>query len=433
MYERSTNHRRKSEKAQEIYPTAKAPDTEGVGAKWQWDRGCKRVSDPSPYPVSVEKGIREGGRDLFKWKEAQGRCQDKGTGRREPKAKRSPCHTDPGVDVVKKKDELGLTGRIKGSNYSSIQRERIIEEVNKLKASGVKKTVALRNLGVCRSTYYGWLKRKDPVARKPSVLRLTRAEVEAVIEKKKEHPHLSHRKISGYLRHEGYWISESSCYRILRALGWIFPQPYREAPWKEPRYEPFAPNQIWGEDWTILTISALRYYLLTIIDYFSRYIVAWGIVKTVTQKEVKDLLSIAYMSEGIESVDQKPLIRMDRGSPNMAYGTRRLIRDLEIIISPSRASRPTDNGRQERWYRTVKQEEIYCYPTYPSVEVAQQSLARYIEEYNERRPHQALWNYTPGYVHRIGNRTKLMEQHRKMIQIVKEQRINLNRTLMARS
>ena len=242
---------------------------------------------------------------------------------------------------------------------------------------------------------------------------------------------MSHRQISGYLRHEGYWISESSCYRILRALGWVFSQTFRQAPWKEPHYKPFRPNQIWGEDWTILTIANLRHYLLTIIDYFSRYIVAWGIVKTVTQREVKNLLAIAYISQGIEEVDQKPLIRMDQGSANMAHGTRRLIKDFEMVISPSRVSRPTDNGRQERWYRTVKQEEIYCYPTYPSIDIARQSLARYIEEYNERRPHQALWNYTPGYVHRLGNKTKLLEHHRKMIQVVKEQRLNANRALMA--
>jgi len=77
-----------------------------------------------------------------------------------------------------------------------------------------------------------------------------------------------------------------------------------------------------------------------------------------------------------------------------------------------------------------KAKEIYCYPTYPSVEIARQFLARYIQEYNERRPHQALWNYTPGHVHRLGNKTKLLEHRRKMIQIVKERRLNEYRALM---
>ena len=72
----------------------------------------------------------------------------------------------------------------------------------------------------------------------------------------------------------------------------------------------------------------------------------------------------------------------------MARQTKRLIRDLEMVLSPSRLYRPTDNSRQERWYRTVKQEEIYCYPTYPSEEIARSSIAKYIRFYHEERPHQ---------------------------------------------
>ena len=100
-----------------------------------------------------------------------------------------------------------------------------------------------------------------------------------------------------------------------------------------------------------------------------------------------------------------------------------------MIISPSRVNRPTDNARQERWYRTVKQEEIYCYPSYPSLDIARDFMARYIEEYNERRPHQALWNYTPGYVHRLGNKTRLLQYHKEMVYATRQQRLNINRGL----
>jgi transposase-like protein len=259
------------------------------------------------------------------------------------------------------------------------------------------------------------------------MIKLMESEHQAVIHKKEQQPHLSHRKISGYLQQEEHFISPSSCYRILKSLGWVLPQNLREAPWKVPHYEPFRPNQIWGEDWTCLEISGVRHYLLTIIDYFSRYIVAWGIVKTVSQSEVKNLVALAFLSEKIEDQSPKPLIRMDQGSANMAYGTKRLIRDLELLLSPSRIRRPTDNARQERWYRTVKQEEIYCYPAYPSLEIARYSLSSYIEEYNEKRPHQSLFNFTPGHVHRIGNKTILKELYRQKVQIVKEQRLKYHR------
>jgi len=339
--------------------------------------------------------------------------------------------SDPGADVVKKKDELGLTNRCKGASYSGTQRVRIIDRVDQLKASGITKIQALRTLGVCRSSYYGWQKRQHDPPRKPSIQCLTAAECAAIIEHKKREPQLSHRQISGYLRCDGFWVSPSSCYRMLKALGWVEPRSLREAPWETARYEPFRPNQIWGEDWTRLSIAGTRYYLLTIIDYFSRFIVAWGIVKSVTQREVQNLLALAFMSEDIDQKVTKPMIRFDQGSPNMAHSTKRLIKDLEMLFSPSRAHRPTDNARQERWYRTVKQEEIYCYPTYPTEQIARHSLGKYIYQYNERRPHQALWNFTPGYVHRLGNKSVLYAQYKKQVQIAKEQRIVINRSQMS--
>ncbi|HPD61425.1 MAG TPA: integrase core domain-containing protein, partial [Thermodesulfobacteriota bacterium] len=273
-------------------------------------------------------------------------------------------------------------------------------------------------------------KRQYDKPRKPSIQSLTAAECAAIIERKKANPQLSHRQISGYLRCEGLWVSPSSCYRRLRELGWVEPRSFREAPWEKARYEPFRPKQIWGEDWTILTIAGVRYYLLTIIDYFSRFIVAWGIVKSVSQREVQNLLALAYMSEKINQEVLKPMIRFDQGSPNIAHSTKRLIKDLEMLFSPSRSHRPTDNARQERWYRTVKQEEIYCYPTYPTEQIARDSLEKYIYQYNEQRPHQALLNFTPGYVHRVGNKSVLSAQYKKRVKIVKEQRIVINRSQM---
>ena len=111
----------------------------------------------------------------------------------------------------------------------------------------------------------------------------------------------------------------------------------------------------------------------------------------------------------------------------MAYGTRALIKDLEMVFSPSGVNRPTDNARQERFYKTAKQEEIYSYPNYLSVEIARKSIGEHIEFYNEKRPHQPLWNFAPGYVHRLGNKTELLKEYKRKIQVVKEQRLTLNR------
>ena len=63
------------------------------------------------------------------------------------------------------------------------------------------------------------------------------------------------------------------------------------------------------------------------------------------------------------------------------------------------------------------------------MDIARHFMARYIEEYNERRPHQALWNYTPGYVHRLGNKTRLLQYHKEMVCAARQQRLNINKGL----
>lgn len=428
MYERTTNPAR-TKGPQEIYSAAEASNSQGMGSHGQRHRSSPKAPDSSPNPLSLEEGPGARSPSVPGWQEAARRSPDPEAGEGESKAEGGFGPSDPGVDAFKKRDELGLANRSRGTSYSPEQRQRIIAEVQNLVQAGISRVQALKNLGVCRSTYYGWLRGKKGKEAVSSPLQLTLVERQAVVDKKKEEPQLSHRQISGSLRPEGYWVSPSSCYRLLKPLGWISSSSLREAPWRMPRYEPFRPNQIWGEDWTILSIDCLRHYLLTIIDYFSRYIVAWGVVKTVTRLEVQNLLTLAYWSEGIGPQDPKPLLRADLGSPNMAHSTRRLIRDLEMVLSPARSNRPTDNGRQERWYRTVKQEEIYCYPTYSTVEIARLSLGRYIHYYNEQRPHQALWNYPPGYVHRLGNKSKLLEHYKTRVQVVKEQRLQINRSL----
>ena len=183
---------------------------------------------------------------------------------------------------------------------------------------------------------------------------------------------------------------------------------------------------IWGEDWSILTIAQSRHYLITIIDYFSRFIVAWGIVKTVNQKHIKDIIALAYFSEKIDKKSLKPIIRFDRGSPNMAFSTRRFIKDIGLKISPSRANRPTDNARCERFYRTIKQEEIYYYSEYPSLEIAREMIGKYIEEYNKLRPHQALLNFTPAYVHKTGNKSLVYKEYKRGFKKAKQKRINFH-------
>ena len=105
MYERSTDHRG-SKEGEEVHTTTKASSTQGMGAQWQWDRDCPQVSNSSPHPISLAEGPGARSRGLSEREAAPGGCQGKGVGRGEPEIEGSPCHSDPGADVAKKRMNL---------------------------------------------------------------------------------------------------------------------------------------------------------------------------------------------------------------------------------------------------------------------------------------------------------------------------------------
>lgn len=425
MDERSTDTGRQ-EAAEEVHGATEVGDSQGMGGYGQRCRGGREAWDSShdPIPLAAETGTGSSG--VPQRGAAQSRPAGTGTGAGEREAEGGSGASGSGVDALEKKDELGLTGRRSGQRYTTEQKERIVKEVERLREDGISAAAVLRELGVPRSTFYSWGKTSQTGQRPGPTHRLTEEESEKIVAMKVHQPHLSHRQISGLLRHGDVWVSSSSCYRTLKSAGLVWEWILREAPWKTPRYEPFRPNQIWAEDWTGLVVNGLRHYVLTIIDLFSRYVIAWGIVRTVTQREVKDLVALAVMGEGIEDHAQKPILRTDPGSPNMAADVRVFLREMGIGFSPGRPGRPTDNARQERFYRTLKQEEIYCHDSYVSPDSARESIARYIEYYNEIRPHQALFGYTPEHVHRLGDKTALMIEHRKRTAIAQERRREKN-------
>lgn len=418
------------EAGEEIYGGAEVGDASGVGAKRQWGGGSGEVSGSSSDVVSLEEVFGGGGQRGFAGSSSEEEPGGEAIGGGEPEAQRGVGITESGVDAFKKRDELGLSGRVLGSRLTAYQREGVRRAVEEYLGQGIPIGDTLAALGIPRSSYYRWV-RKCSVAeeRKVSSLRETELrpeEVGAIVEAKQREPWLSHRQISGRLRERGVWVSESSCYRVLKAEGWVEGRRFRERPWGEARYEPYRPNQIWGLDWTGLRIEGLRWYLLTVIDFFSRYLLAWAIVKTVTQREVTALVTLAVLDQRLDERAEggKPWLRMDRGSPNTTSVTKEVVRELGMILSYGRVDRPTDNGRQERFYRTIKQEEIYTVLDYPSYPSARASIGDYITYYNQKRPNQALWNLTPAEVHRVGNKTLLRKYLEEMKEKAKLERKN---------
>ncbi len=421
MHERPTDNGGR-QTAQEVHSQSEAGDPEGMGCLRKWSGGFATPWDSSLDSVSLEEATGARGSGVSQGNSIQTEPTSQRAAKGESKAQGHGDLTVSGTDALEKKDELGLTGRKPGQAYTQEQRQRILDTVERLKSEGFLTTGALMGLKIPRSTYYFWKSFNANKTRPTSSSALLESETKSVISMKEKQPHLSHRQISGLLRHKDVWVSSSSCYRTLKSQDLVWEWTLREAPWKTAHYEPFEPNQIWGEDWTGIAIDGLRHYVLTLLDLFSRYLVAWGIFRTVTQREVKNLVALAIMSERIGENDPKPILRTDPGSPNMAADVRIFLRQVGVVFSPGRVARPTDNARQERFYRTLKQEEVYCHEGYVSLDSAKASIGYWINCYNEVRPHQSLFGYPPAIVHRSGNKTRLLEDYRRNVENAKEKR-----------
>ncbi len=303
------------------------------------------------------------------------------------------------------------------------QKQAVMELVERHRGEGRRIGEVLRSVGVARSSYYRWRKGQgEPKERRPSCYQITEEECRMIEAVKQAHPEYRHRRIQGALQNQGAYVSASAIYGHLRQKGWVEAYERRAAPWKESRYEVWQRNLMWGCDWTKLLVGGLRWYLLTVIDFFSRLIVAYEVVPTVHGGHVKTVYQAGLKGQGMVHSERKPELRVDRGSPNTSWVTQEFFEALGAELSFARVRRPTDNALTERFYGTVKQEEIYLVGNYPDETSAREEIGRYIETYNGVRPHQALFNFTPAHVHEVNNKSRLLEELNELKRRSRERR-----------
>lgn len=306
------------------------------------------------------------------------------------------------------------------------QKGELIEFVQKERAKGRTLAAVLSNLKVSSSSYHRWVKEfewsaTNTIAKVAAVRTTSRTvtplELLAIEEMKSKYPQCRHRQIQGLLQLEGIFVSSSTVYEHLKRLGKVEYYERRPAPWDEPLYEVTKANVMWGADWTQLRIGGVRWYLLNLIDFYSRFLVHFEIVPTVNAGHIKRLYEDGLSVFNIPlDWHLKPELRLDQGSPNTSRVTKEFFKDISADLSFARVRRPTDNARTERFYRTIKQEEIYIVGDYQDPTTAREVIGEYIRWYNEKRPHQALWNFTPKMVHETNNKTELLE----MLRVIKQ-------------
>jgi transposase InsO family protein len=228
--------------------------------------------------------------------------------------------------------------------------------------------------------------------------RLLPEEEEGILLYAHNHPEQHFREIQFNLEKHDIYVSPSSVYRRLKENQLIrehrFQRPRR--PFERPRAS--APHQHWlvppRACPSYILIEDLFWYLIAIIDLFSRYIVGWELSPSSTARDVERTIDFALAEWGFHDKEIKPVIHSDNGPQMKAKSLKKFLRDLGTLNEYSRAHIPQDLAVLERFFRTAKQEEVYR-QEYLSPLEARSSLAQFVDYYNHRRPHQGIGNVTP--------------------------------------
>ena len=189
--------------------------------------------------------------------------------------------------------------------------------------------------------------------------------------------------------------------RLMRIMGLraIYRQPRTSQPTPERRVYPYLlrdltitrANQVWAADITYLPMARGFLYLVAIMDWHSRYVMAWGLSNTLETGFCAEALTEA-LGQGRPDV-----FNTDQGSQFTSREFTQILQDHSVKISMDGRGRYQDNILVERLWRTVKYEEVYL-KAYANGLEARRGLREYFRFYNHRRPHQALGYRTPAEV-----------------------------------
>ena len=209
------------------------------------------------------------------------------------------------------------------------------------------------------------------------------------------HPEQHHREIQFNLaRHEIASVSASSVYRTLKAKKLVKEHRVLKPKKVYTRPEATSPHQHWLLDLTYILVGKTFWYLIAIIDLYSRYVVGWELSPSSTARDVERVIDFTLAEWDLHDTEEKPIIHQDNGPQMRAKSLKKFLRDIGVLNEYSRPHTPQDQAIIERLFRTTKQEEVYR-QEYTDHLDARDSLSRFFDYYNNRRPHQGIENVTP--------------------------------------
>ena len=288
--------------------------------------------------------------------------------------------------------------------YSASEKREIIELVER-SSLPVRRT--LDKLGIPKSTFYGWYERyreggdealADTRANcNPVWNRLPKKVRKSILALALERPELSARELAVLYTERGYFVSESSVYRLLKVHDLItIPAFILMKAADKFQHPTTAPNQLWQTDFTYLKVIGWGwFYLSTVLDDYSRYVLAWKLCDGMRARDVSDTLDLALKSSGLETatVKHRPRLLSDNGPSYVSAELKDWLDDHGMGHTRGRPYHPMTQGKIERWHRSMKNQVLLENYYLPGDLEAR--LGEFINYYNTQRYHESLNNLTP--------------------------------------
>ena len=296
---------------------------------------------------------------------------------------------------------------MKYERLSEEEKSAMIEEVYKNQLS-ISESLLL--LGIPRSTYYSWLKRRECERRpRTPVNRLTEPEVDRVIQQAHKMPDMPARELAWYITDRFGFISESSVYRILKSRGLILDAPEMPLPAaKEFHTKTTRPNEMWATDFTYVQVIGWGwYYVGGILDDFSRYLICYEVKRDMTGPTASDLVARAMEITGLVYApveDRFTKLLSDNGSGYISETFNTFLTDQGIGHIYARRNHPQTNGKFERMNRTAK--ERICLVEFRSPGELEEAVAEFVDWYNHVHYHERIGNLHPVDVY-LGRREEI--------------------------
>jgi transposase InsO family protein len=298
----------------------------------------------------------------------------------------------------------------------------------------VKRT--LEKLGVSRPTYYRWYDRYlqrgeaglEDLKSHPGHVwnRIPDKVRQAMLDMALARPELSPRELAVTFTDErSYFISEASVYRLLRSQDLITSPAFivmKAA--SEFRDKTTAPNQLWQTDFTYLKVIGWGwFYLSTILDDYSRYIITWKLCTGMAASDVQDTLNQALEVTGLDqaNVVHRPRLLSDNGPCYISGDLAEYLEDKGMTHTRGAPYHSQTQGKIERWHQTLKNRillENYFLPG-----DLEAHIAAFVGHYNHQRYHESLNNVTPADVYTGRGHTILLEREKTKRRTMKLRRL----------